>query len=96
MSVNFSLPLLLAIGWLTGISLTAVLVTIADKRKARRGAWRVPESTLLLLAALGGSAAMLLTMHLIRHKTKHEKFMLGIPLLLLFQAVAVGWCLERL
>lgn len=73
------------------ISLTAVFVTIADKIKARRGKWRIPEATLLLISALGGSAAMYLTMHTIRHKTKHIKFMLGIPLIMVFQAVILWW-----
>jgi len=50
---------------------------------------RTRESTLLLLSALGGSVAMLATMLIIRHKTKHVKFMLGIPLIILLQAAAV-------
>ena len=50
---------------------------------------RTRESTLLLLSALGGSVAMLATMLIIRHKTKHVKFMLGIPLMILLQAAAV-------
>ena len=81
--------------YLAGISLVSVCVTIADKQKARKGAWRVPEATLLLLSALGGSAAMYLTMHLIRHKTKHIKFMLGIPLILGFQIIVVLYLLQR-
>jgi len=75
--------------YLAVISVISVLLTIADKSKAKRGAWRIPENTLMLLAALGGSAAMLTTMLLIRHKTKHIKFMLGIPLILLFHLVIV-------
>lgn len=78
------------------ISLISVIVTIADKRKAKKGAWRVPEATLLLLSALGGSVAMYLTMHLIRHKTKHIKFMLGIPVIILVQVVVVGALLQYL
>ncbi|MCI8554831.1 MAG: DUF1294 domain-containing protein [Clostridiales bacterium] len=71
------------------INLTAAIVTLADKRRARRHKWRVRESTLLLLAALGGSPAMYLTMLIIRHKTKKIKFMLGIPLILLLQGAAI-------
>ena len=71
--------------WLCVISLVAVIVTIADKWKAKRGKWRVPEATLLLISALGGSAAMYATMLCIRHKTKHVKFMLGIPLIIILQ-----------
>lgn len=81
--------------YLCVISLIAVIVTIADKVKAKRGKWRVPEATLLLISAMGGSAAMYITMHAIRHKTKHIKFMLGIPLILVFQLVILWWCVNR-
>ena len=81
--------------YLICISLVSAVVTIADKRKAEKGAWRVPEATLLLLSALGGSAAMYLTMHLIRHKTKHIKVMLGIPLIIVFQIIVVLYFLHR-
>ncbi len=77
--------------YLSAISLVSVVVTVADKLKAKKGRWRVPENTLLLLAALGGSVAMYLTMHLIRHKTRHAKFMWGIPIILLFQAVVLWY-----
>lgn len=72
-------------------SLVSIFVTIHDKRMAKRGGWRVPEATLLILSALGGSVAMLITMLLIRHKTKHIKFMLGIPIIIIFQAVFLLW-----
>lgn len=67
------------------INLIAVIVTIYDKLCAVKRRWRVKESTLLLLSALGGSISMYITMLLIRHKTRHIKFMLGIPLILIFQ-----------
>jgi len=71
------------------ISLLAVFLTIRDKRAAKRQKWRVKERTLLLVAALGGSVAMLLTMWAIRHKTKHAKFMIGIPVILVLQVALV-------
>lgn len=55
---------------------------LADKRKAQKGAWRIPEAVLLGLAALGGSLGGVLGMKLFRHKTLHLKFSLGLPLLL--------------
>ncbi len=61
------------------ISLVSVIITIKDKRAAVNHKWRVPEATLMLLGFLGGAEAMLLTMKIIRHKTKHLKFMLGLP-----------------
>ena len=70
-------------GWVAIISLLAIIVTIHDKSCARKGKWRVQESTLLLLGALGGAAAMFFTMRCIRHKTKHPKFMVGLPVLFL-------------
>ena len=67
------------------INLITVIVTIYDKLCAVKRRWRVKESTLLLLSALGGSICMYITMLLIRHKTRHIKFMLGIPLISIFQ-----------
>ena len=72
---------------LVAISFLAVILTLYDKRAARKGRWRISENVLLCVAAFGGSAAMLLTMLLSRHKTKHVKFMAGLPLILLLQSV---------
>lgn len=68
------------------INLIAVIITVSDKRRAIAHHWRVPENTLLLISGLGGSPAMLVTMKIIRHKTQHKKFMLGIPAILILQA----------
>ena len=88
--------------WLTAyfllISLIAITTTLLDKYRARRHKWRIPEATLLLLSALGGSAAMLITMRLIHHKTRKKKFMIGIPVILILQlaaAAAVFWLIRR-
>lgn len=62
------------------ISLVAVVITIADKLKAKRDAWRIPEATLMLIGLFGGALPMYVTMKTIRHKTKHKKFMIGLPL----------------
>jgi len=83
------MPLYIAI-YLTIISIVAVILTLHDKRAAKRGSWRVKEQTLLLVSLLGGSVAMLITMRAIRHKTKHAKFMVGIPVIIVLQAAAVG------
>ena len=70
------------------ISLISIVVCIYDKKisKKNRVELRTPEKTLLLLSALGGSVAMFITMLIVRHKTKHIKFMLGIPLIIVIQA----------
>ena len=75
--------------YLTVVSLWAAFLTLHDKRAARRGAWRVKERTLLLVSAIGGSIAMLMTMRMIRHKTKHAKFMVGIPVIIVVQTVVI-------
>lgn len=72
-------------GWIAIISLISIIVTIADKLCAIGKKRRVPEATLLALSALGGSFAMLVTMLTIRHKTKHPKFMVGIPVIMVLQ-----------
>lgn len=80
------------IGYLIAISIISVVVCIYDKFASKHMTkHRTREATLLLLSALGGSVAMLLTMLIIRHKTKHVKFMLGIPLIIILQAaLAIG------
>jgi uncharacterized membrane protein YsdA (DUF1294 family) len=77
------------IAYFSAIGLLAVILTIHDKRAARKHQWRVRERTLLLVAALGGSVVMLATMLLIRHKTRHAKFMVGIPAIIVLQTALV-------
>ena len=71
--------------YLVAVNIFAAGLTVHDKNAARKGLWRVKERTLLLVSIAGGSVAMLLTMRLIRHKTKHAKFMVGIPLIIVLQ-----------
>ena len=59
----------------------------ADKLRAQKNQWRVRESTLLTVAALGGSPGCLAAMYLMRHKTRHPKFALGIPVMLALQVI---------
>lgn len=75
--------------YLIGISALACVLTVWDKRCARRDRWRVPEKTLFTVAALGGATAMLLTMRVVRHKTRHRRFMWGLPLIIAAQAAAI-------
>ncbi|UWP58773.1 DUF1294 domain-containing protein [Ruminococcus gauvreauii] len=69
-------------GYLLMINLITLFAYGMDKRRARLGKWRVKERTLLLLAVIGGSAGALLGIYGFRHKTKHKKFTLLIPVLL--------------
>ena len=84
-----------ATAWLIAVSVMALAVTVWDKRRARRQAWRVPERTLWLVAALGGTAVMYLTMHVVRHKTRHRRFMWGLPALLVAQGALLLWLLQE-
>lgn len=73
------------------VNAAAFLLMLADKLKAKRGAWRIPEATLMGMAAIGGSIGALAGMYLFRHKTKHIKFTLGIPVILIGQIALVIW-----
>lgn len=75
--------------YLAVISIMSVIVTIHDKRAAKKGNRRIPERNLMLLSIFGGSVAMYMTMQLIRHKTKHAKFMIGVPVIMVLQLFAV-------
>ena len=73
------------------INAAGFLLMRIDKGKARKNRWRIPEATLITVAALGGSAGSLLGMYLFRHKTRHLKFTMGIPLILAVQVVIAVW-----
>lgn len=81
------LPLILL--YLLIINALALLLMLADKRMAEKNLWRIPESTLLTAAAFGGSIGALLGMYRFRHKTKHLKFTLGVPVILIAQIALV-------
>ena len=65
------------------MNLLAFVLYGIDKLKAKKGAWRIPEATLLLVAFLGGSVGAFLGMEIFRHKTKHAKFKILVPLFLI-------------
>ena len=71
------------------VNALAFVLMLADKRKAQKKLWRIPEATLLLSAAIGGSIGSLAGMYTFRHKTKHLKFTLGVPAILIAQLAAV-------
>lgn len=76
-----------AAAYLIIINLISAAVTIADKMRSKRaGARRIPEKVLFTLSFLGGAAGMYITMKKIRHKTRHKRFMIGIPLIILLHA----------
>ena len=81
-------PLLI---YLLTINALGFWIMLDDKQRARKKRWRIPEATLLTVAALGGSAGCFLGMRLCRHKTRKPKFSIGIPVILLAQVLLFGW-----
>ena len=77
--------------YLAIISLISVIMTVSDKSRAKKHRRRIAEKTLFGTAVLGGSAAMYLTMLLARHKTKHKRFMIGLPLIMIVQTVIIAF-----
>lgn len=77
------------------INAAGLLVMLADKKKARKNLWRIPEATLLTIAALGGSIGILAGMYLFHHKTRKPKFFIGVPLILIAQLIAVFFLLRH-
>lgn len=71
------------------INIVTFVVYGIDKRKAKKQLWRIPESTLILLAAIGGSIGAMTAMGYFRHKTKHMKFTIGVPLILVVQLFVI-------
>ena len=82
--------------YLFGINLLTFLIYGIDKWKAKKDKWRIPEATLLLLAALGGSIGALLGMSVFHHKTRHKKFIIGVPLILLAQIALACFLVYKL
>lgn len=72
------------IGYLVIINLVGIFVMGLDKRRAEAGEWRIPEKNLFLIALIGGAAGVFAGMQKYRHKTKHWTFILGIPLLFIW------------
>lgn len=74
--------------YLTIINLIGFVVMFIDKSRAIHKEWRIPEKTLLMISAFGGSVGMFTGMHVFRHKTKRLKFTLGVPLIFIIQIIA--------
>ena len=85
-----------AAGYLAAVNLAAFALMGLDKRRARRGAWRISEKALFLPAVLGGALGGLLGMRVFHHKTKHWYFRFGLPALLIVQVILAGWLAARI
>lgn len=71
------------------INAAGFLLMLVDKIKAKKNLWRIPEATLMGVAVIGGSIGAIAGMNLFRHKTKHAKFFIGLPVILVLQIMAV-------
>lgn len=83
------------LAYLLLINAVGFALMLIDKWKAKKNRWRIPEATLMGVAALGGSVGSLLGMYTVRHKTKHIKFTVGIPVILVIQLFAAVYLLNR-
>lgn len=71
--------------YLIVINALSLGLMLADKLRAKKNLWRIPEATLIGVAALGGSFGCLLGMRVFRHKTRKPKFFVGVPIILVLQ-----------
>lgn len=88
------LPYQLLFGYLLLINAVGLVIMCLDKHFAKSNHRRIPEARLLTVAAVGGSVGSIIGMYLFRHKTRHPKFYIGLPLILLAQlvlALAAVW-----
>jgi uncharacterized membrane protein YsdA (DUF1294 family) len=75
--------------YLIVVNAAGFMLMMIDKIKAKKNLWRIPEATLFLVAAIGGSIGSIAGMYTFRHKTKHMKFTFGMPLILAAQIVVI-------
>ena len=82
---------LIFFAYIAVVSLCSIVVCIYDKKISKRNnvRLRIPEKSLFIWSAVGGSVAMYVTMRLIRHKTKHVSFMVGIPVIMILQTALI-------
>lgn len=78
------------------ISFVTLVVTVLDKYKAKKGKYRISEGTLFTLAVLGGALSEYITMLVIRHKTLHKRFMIGLPVIIILQLSLIIFILIKL
>lgn len=82
---------LIAIGVYLAMSVVTLTAFALDKRRAKRGEWRIPEKTLLVMALCCGWPGALAAMRLVRHKTKTRKFVVGVPVIAGVHFLVWGW-----
>ena len=80
--------------YLVIINLAGFIIMLIDKSRAKHNEWRIPEKKLIGISIIGGSIGMLLGMHVFRHKTKHTKFTIGVPVILIIQIIAAMYFIQ--
>ena len=75
--------------YLLMINIIGFFMMWSDKRKAKKGKWRIPEQTLFIITALGGGIGTIVGMYTFRHKTKKLKFTIGLPTLVILEIILV-------
>ncbi len=75
--------------YLVIINLFGFFVMWLDKRKAKKGAWRIPEKTLFIITAIGGGIGTTAGMYAFRHKTQKVQFVIGFPLITILEIIAI-------
>jgi len=75
--------------YLLFINVISIILCVTDKLKSKLDGWRIPEKTLFITSLIGGSVGMYATMCLIRHKTKHKRFMIGLPIIIFIQCIVL-------
>lgn len=78
------------------INAISFLINCMDKYKAKHNKWRIKESTLWLFGIIGGATGGYIAMKLIRHKTKHKSFMIGMPILMIIQIIGIVYILKAI
>lgn len=77
------------------INLIGFFIMWLDKRKARKGAWRIPEKTLFVITALGGGIGTIAGMYTFHHKTQKIQFVIGFPLITILEVITIIWFLVK-
>lgn len=77
------------------INLIGFFIMWLDKRKAKKGAWRIPEKTLFVITALGGGIGTIAGMYTFHHKTQKIQFVIGFPLITILEVITIIWFLVK-
>lgn len=77
------------------MNIIGFFIMYIDKRKAKKGNWRIPEKSLFMVSLLGGSIGTIVGMYVFRHKTQKPKFVIGFPAIIILQIVVIIYILIK-